>query len=193
MTLYAPVSENDFREAKRGKQKTPQIPKKDFAWLREEQTYRCPEGHVLVAGITSRSERTNGRTVLQTSYRYAAEHCTKWPRGEACTPSPRKGRSVSRLEHEDLVDELRVRVLDDLTTLTTVTLRISEIKDYVPEQAPTYATRVRRVWSGSIDNLVVTSEAISIALIAALPWLGVLLVPVLLLVLLLRMHRRRRG
>ena len=48
-------------------------------------------------------------TVLQTSYRCAAEDCRKCPRREACTPSPEKGRSVSRLEHEDLVDELRAR------------------------------------------------------------------------------------
>ena len=109
MTLYAPVSEHDFREAKRSKQKTPQIPKKDFAWLPEEQTYRCPEGHLLVAGRTSRSERSNGRTVLQTSHRCGPEHCTKCPWREACTPSPKKGRSVSRLEHQDLVDELRAR------------------------------------------------------------------------------------
>ena len=31
-------------------------------------------------------------------------------RREACTSSPQRGRSVSRLEHEDLVDELRARM-----------------------------------------------------------------------------------
>jgi hypothetical protein len=102
-------------------------------------------------------------------------------------------RELARVREEIERMEGRVRVLDDLTTLTTVTLRINEIKDYMPEQAPTYGTRVRRAWSGSIDTLVVTAQQLSIAVVAALPWLGVLLVPVILLVLLLRMRRRRRG
>ena len=49
VTIYAPVSENDFSEAKRKQGKKPQIPKREFTWLPEEQTYRCPEGHLLVA------------------------------------------------------------------------------------------------------------------------------------------------
>jgi len=102
-------------------------------------------------------------------------------------------RELARVREEIERMEGRVRVLDDLTTLTTVTLRISEIKDYVPEQAPTYATRVRRAWSGSIDTLVSTAKTVSIAVVAAAPWLAVLLVPVILLVLLLRMRRRRKG
>jgi transposase len=110
VTLYAPVSENDFSEAKQKKGKKSQLPKKEFAWLPEEQTYRCPEGHLFTTGKTTRLERSNDRTVLQTTYRCPAEHCRACPRSEACTPSPQLGRSVSRLEHEDLVDELRARM-----------------------------------------------------------------------------------
>jgi hypothetical protein len=110
VTIYAPVSENDFSEAKRKKQKLPQIPKKDFAWLSDEQTYRCPEGHLLIPRRTFSQERSNDRTVLQTTYRCPSEHCMACPRQEVCTPSPQLGRSISRLEHEDLVDELRARM-----------------------------------------------------------------------------------
>ena len=88
--------------------------------------------------------------------------------------------------------EGRVRVFDDLTALTTVNLRVDEIKDYVPEQAPTYGTRARRALSGSIDTMVSTAKDLSIAAIAASPWLGVLAVPLLLLVLSIRARRRRR-
>jgi len=102
-------------------------------------------------------------------------------------------RELARVREEIERMEGRVRVLDDLTTLTTVTLRINEIKDYMPEQAPTYATRVRRAWSGSMDTLVSTAKTVSIAVVAAVPWVAVLLVPVILLVLLLRIRRRRRG
>jgi transposase len=110
VTIYAPVSENDFSETKRKRGKKPLIPKREFTWLPEEQKYRCPEGRLLVAKSTTFLERSNGRTVSATTYRCAAEHCVICPRREACTPSVSRGRSVSRLEHEELVDALRVRM-----------------------------------------------------------------------------------
>lgn len=110
VTVYAPVSANDFSEAKSKRGKKPQIPKKDFVWLPQEQTYRCPAGQLLVVGSTTSKERSNDRKVLQTTYRCPAEYCVVCPRREACTSSPGKGRSVSRLEHEDLLEELRGRM-----------------------------------------------------------------------------------
>jgi hypothetical protein len=136
VTLYAPVSENDFSEAKGQKRKSVQIPKKDFLWLPQEQTYRCPEGHLLVRGTTTTLARSSERMVQQTTYRCAAEHCADCPRGKACTPAPAKGRSVSRLEHEDLVDELRARMqtpeAKELYKLRrqTIELRYADVKEH---------------------------------------------------------------
>lgn len=101
-------------------------------------------------------------------------------------------RELDRVREKIEQMEGRMRVLDNLTTLTTVNLSITEIKDYVPELAPTYGTRVRRAFSASINTLVSTAKSLSIAVIAALPWLGVLLVPLGLLVLALRARRNRR-
>jgi transposase len=136
VTLYAPVSENDFSEANGKGRKTAQIPKKEFRWLAEEQAYRCPEGKRLVAKSTTRLERSNGRLVLQTTYRCPTEHCVCCLRREACTPSPGKGRAVSRLEHEDLVDALRVRMetaeAKELYRLRrqTIELRYGDLKQH---------------------------------------------------------------
>jgi transposase len=110
VTVYAPVSENDFSAVKRQKSKLPQIAKKDFTWLPEKQTYRCPEGHLLAAGRTRPVERSNDRLILETTYRCDSQHCTTCPRRETCTTSAEKGRTISRLEHEDLVEELRARM-----------------------------------------------------------------------------------
>jgi hypothetical protein len=87
--------------------------------------------------------------------------------------------------------EGRVRVLNDLTSLTTVELTINEIKDYVPEEAPTYTTRVRRVFQSSVNSLVSAAVGLSIVVVAVLPWLGVLLVPALVIILIVRRRRRR--
>ena len=84
-----------------------------------------------------------------------------------------------------------MRVLKDLTSLTTINLRVDEIKDYVPEGDPTYMTRLSRAFHGSISALVDAAQAVSIALIAALPWLGVLLVVLVVVVLVLRSLFRR--
>lgn len=87
--------------------------------------------------------------------------------------------------------EGRVRMLDNLTAMSTVELRVEEIKDYVPEEAPTYLTRVRRSFSGSIDLLVTTAQAISIMLVALSPWLAAILPLFLVLWLAGRLFRRR--
>ena len=136
VTVYAPVSENDFSEAKRKKGKRSQLPKKEFTWLPEEQTYRCPEGHLFGTGRTTRLERSSDRTVLQTTYRCPSKHCMTCARREACTPSPKLGRSVSRLEHEDLVDALRARMetpeAKELYKLRrqTIELRYADLKEH---------------------------------------------------------------
>ena len=103
VTLYAPVCENDFSEAKRKQ---------------------------------GEKERSNGRTVLQTIYRCPAEHCLGCSRRETCTPSPERGCGVSRLEHEDLVEELRVRMetteAKELYKLRrqTIELRYADLKQH---------------------------------------------------------------
>ena len=55
----------------------------------------------------------------------------------------------------------------------------------VPEGDPTYMTRVRRAFNGSISALVAVAKAVSIAIVVAVPWLGLLLV-VLVMVFMLR-------
>ena len=73
-------------------------------------------------------------------------------------------------------------------------LEVREIKGYVPEEAVTYVTRVRRAWEGSTVALASTVQTLSILLVALLPWIGILLVPVLVIVFGLRMRSaRKRG
>lgn len=53
-------------------------------------------------------------------------------------------RELSRVREELERMQGRMRVLADLTSLTTAELTITEIHHYKPEDAPTLATRVRR-------------------------------------------------
>jgi len=100
-------------------------------------------------------------------------------------------RELARVREEIERMQGRMRVLNNLTSLTTIELTVEEIKGYVPEKAPTYSTRVRRAWDGSLNALVSAAASVSIALVALAPWIGVFLVPVIVIVLVLRRCCRR--
>jgi len=101
-------------------------------------------------------------------------------------------RELGRVREEIERMKGRIRLLDDRIAKCTVTLSVTEIKDYVPEQAPTYSTRIARAFQGSISNLVSFVQDVSIGTVALAPWLGVLLVPVIAVAWYVRVRRRRR-
>jgi hypothetical protein len=101
-------------------------------------------------------------------------------------------REISRVRGEIEQSEGRMRVLSNLTALATVELNVAEVKDYVPEEAVTYGTRLRRAFEGSVRALVFAADQLSIAMVALSPWLLVILVPGVPLWLWLNARRRRR-
>lgn len=136
VTLYAPVSKNDFSEEKSRKKKTSQIPKREFTWLSAENTYLCPQGRLLVPGRKIYLEKSNERSSLQTTYRCPPGHCMKCPRRQDCTPVPEKGRTISRLEYEDLLEMLRTRMETQEAKILyklrrqTIELRYADLKEH---------------------------------------------------------------
>jgi transposase len=85
------------------------IPKAAFTWLPEPQTYRCPQGHLLVLKRSS-SESHEGEAVSYSQYRCPAEHCQSCPLANRCTRTPEQGRIIKRSEHDDLLEDLRQRM-----------------------------------------------------------------------------------
>jgi Transposase DDE domain len=115
ITLYGPCQENDFTAANGKKPQSNQhteLPKSAFTWVPEEQAYRCPEGHSLRFTHTQTQRRADHKITLK-MYTCAPEHCQGCPRQPACTRAPKKGRTVSRMENEELLDELRARMETD--------------------------------------------------------------------------------
>jgi hypothetical protein len=104
VTVYAPLPADGAGKAPK------QIPKREFAWLPQEQTYACPAGHRLVYEESAREQRSGTEAVLQHRYRCPAEHCLACPLQQRCTPSPASGRTVKRSEHEEHVEALRARM-----------------------------------------------------------------------------------
>ena len=103
---------------------------------------------------------------------------------------------LDRVREEIERMEGRVRVLEDVTSMTTVDLTIDEIKKFLPEESATYGTRIHRAYSRSVNNLSQTAQDFSVAVVYLLPWLAALLVMALVLLaalfLVLKVLGRRR-
>jgi transposase len=102
VVLYAPPPQ--------GAKEEKQIPKREFTWLPTEQTYQCPRGHRLEHAGSSRQQRSAPEAVELHQYRCPPEHCRVCPLRVRCTPNPDNGRTISRSEHEDLIEALRARM-----------------------------------------------------------------------------------
>jgi Transposase DDE domain len=120
VVLYAPVQEGGSATSGRGRRKKKQgskgqlkekqIGRQAFSWEEGLQTYRCPEGHLLEQLGIKQRERANGEQVQMREYRCASEHCLKCPRAARCTSNPQRGRTVSRMVGQELLDEVAARM-----------------------------------------------------------------------------------
>ena len=89
-------------------------------------------------------------------------------------------RELTRVRSEIEQMQGRLAVLSNLIALATVTVTASEIKGYVPPQAPTLSQKVARTFNGSLGSLQHFGEAVLLAIVAITPWLP-LLIPVVVL------------
>jgi transposase len=108
VTIYAPWQKNDYSDSRQ--KKVTQIPKTDFTWLPDEQTYQCPQGQRLQSLGWRNDKRSSADTVRVQQFRCPPEHCRACPVRERCTKSPESGRTISRGEHDDLIEALRQRM-----------------------------------------------------------------------------------
>lgn len=90
-------------------------------------------------------------------------------------------RELARVREEIERMEGRLRVLQDRTSLATVTINCREQRAYQPPAAPTLVSRIGQAWGGSLHALRLAGENLLVVLIAALPWLVVLGLPLFLL------------
>jgi transposase len=104
-TVYAPWQANDFSRKRQEKY----YPKEQFRWLPQEQAYACPQGQRLPYRGSSRQRRSGTGRVTLRQYRGDEPTCAACPARGRCTPG-RGARTISRGEHEGLIEELRERM-----------------------------------------------------------------------------------
>ncbi len=102
-------------------------------------------------------------------------------------------RELSRVREEIERLQGRLRLLANLTSLTTVTINLQERLGYTPVQAPTFGTRIGHRFQASVEQLVRFGEGIVLALVSVVPWLPVWFVVLAATWLIARRLLRRRA
>ncbi|MFO0959003.1 MAG: DUF4349 domain-containing protein [Isosphaeraceae bacterium] len=90
-------------------------------------------------------------------------------------------KELARVRGEIEQLEGSLRLLTNLSSLTTITITITQRRDYNPPAAPDFATRIGRTFADSLETLRKTGEAVVLTLVAIAPWIPVLLVAALML------------
>ncbi len=67
--------------------------------------------------------------------------------------------------------EGRLRVLDSMVSMSTVTLRVSIEEYYVAPVEPTFGDRASRVWRDSVRALKEFVQGLGLVIVALIPWL----------------------
>lgn len=79
-------------------------------------------------------------------------------------------KELSRVRDEIERIEGRLRFLTNQTDLSTITITLREVKNFVPEGPPTLATQVSRSFGNSLDALKAFVVGLLLFIVALVPW-----------------------
>jgi hypothetical protein len=105
IVAYVPPHEGNGKLEKEGR-----FTRKDFSYDAATNTYRCPAGQLLHPTKTPWTN-TSGR--IETRYLGSKATCSACPLKAACLSSKAEYRSVSRWEHEAVLERLRQRMASE--------------------------------------------------------------------------------
>ena len=80
-------------------------------------------------------------------------------------------RELTRVRGEVEQTQGRMQKLSKLSELTTITVTVTEQKDYVPPTSPTFSSTDGRTLGESADALVQVCRFLALVVVALLPWL----------------------
>lgn len=80
-------------------------------------------------------------------------------------------RAIHEVREQIEQMEGRMRHLADKIDLTTITISVREVQDYIPPQPATFSTEISRTFQGSLRNLTAVGKVLLLAIVAIAPWL----------------------
>ena len=102
-------------------------------------------------------------------------------------------REITRVRGEVESMQGRLRVLADLTSLSTVTVRMSEVVEFVSPvlaSQPAFGDEVAATWKSTVDSMAGFGREIVLLVIRVVPWTVVLGIPGSLALILIRRRYR---
>ncbi|MGE3819834.1 MAG: DUF4349 domain-containing protein, partial [Isosphaeraceae bacterium] len=99
-------------------------------------------------------------------------------------------RELTRVRGEVEQMQGRIRYLANLSSLSTVTITLNEVRSYTPPVAPTFTTRISRTFRESYEGLLRFLEGWVLVLVALVPWMPLIVVGLLILWLIGRRIRK---
>jgi transposase len=111
--LLAPVQSNSMTESKKKERVDRQIDRDEFPWDETDQTYHCPAGHRLDYKGKERKQRHSGRSIIEHRYQCSPSHCQGCELAARCVGNPSRGRTIKRLEGQELLDAQREKMNDE--------------------------------------------------------------------------------
>jgi transposase len=108
ITAYVPIHEGNRKLEKQGR-----FPRKDFSYDASADVYRCPAGELL---HPTKKPWTNTSGRVEVRYLSSRKSCDACPMRARCIAPEAKIRSVSRWEHEGVLDRHRARMASEGTS-----------------------------------------------------------------------------
>lgn len=115
LELLAPVQANAFTESNIRSKPDLQIPRKEFHWSAESNTYTCPRGHTLAYVDRTRKKRHGDHKLWEYRYRCKQELCQACPLKAKCLRPGSARREIKRLEGNELLESQREKMKMDET------------------------------------------------------------------------------
>ena len=108
--LLAPVQTNSFSRPKKNTNGVGVSNRDQFQWDEDRQTYFCPAGHEMRYHSQQQKQRSGGRSLTQLRYHCSGEHCQSCRLASGCVSNPSRGRTVTRMEGQQLLDDQRAKM-----------------------------------------------------------------------------------
>lgn len=108
--LFAPVQANSFSKPKQSTNGVGVSNREAFQWLAETKTYRCPAGHLLDYVGKQKKSRVGDRELTQHRFHCSSRHCVDCPLAPGCVKKAARGRTVTRMEGQELLDEQKLKM-----------------------------------------------------------------------------------
>lgn len=83
-------------------------------------------------------------------------------------------REISRVRGEIEQMQGRLRLLANLSSLTTITVTLHEVKGYKPPESTTFGSEITRTFGSSLTTLLDFGKALVLILVAVFPWVALL-------------------